>query len=298
MNSYKTQIGAIGMQLQQIAPFVRYARTNERDIMQGPLVAVDHRIFYCVSGTGQVEVAGKCYDFIGSSIIYIPAGVPYRFLFSDGIPSFAGCNFDFLQEHSHLQTPIPPCPSHRFLQEDILENEITLCRSGDLSVFSSCLYVQNMPQLENTFLELAQEYRTHSLYYDIRCSTLLKDILIQLARVVAVSKQGIPMEKVNSILHYIHTHYSQPLTNQELAKRFHYNENYISTLICKYTGLTLHRYVLNYKMHIAVDLFQATDLSVSEVAEKVGMPDLKHFSKCFKSIIGYPPSRFKHNQTG
>ena len=31
---------------------------------------------------------------------------------------------------------------------------------------------------------------------------------------------------------------------------------------------------------------------VGEVAEKVGMPDIKHFSKCFKKIIGHSPSEF------
>lgn len=284
------------MQLQHIMPFVRYARNNEREFKQSSVVAVDHRVFYCTRGEGQVEVAGKYYDFIGGTVIYIPAGVPYRFLFMDDIPSFSGCNFDFFQEYSHLQTPIPPHPSQHSQQEEVLEKEITACRSGDMAVFSECLCLQNMMYLENTFMEITQEYTTHSLYYDIRCSTLLKDILIQLARLTTVTKQGIPIDKANSILHYIHRHYSEPLTNRELAKHFHYNENYISTLIFKYTGLTLHRYVLNYKMHVAVDLFQSTELSVREVAEKVGMPDLKHFSKCFKSIIGYPPSKFKQNK--
>lgn len=284
------------MQLRQLEPFVRYARTNERNIMHGPLAAADHRIFYCSSGTGQVEVDGKSYAFTGGTVIYIPAGVSYRFLFGDDIPAFAGCNFDFFQQHSHLQTPIPPCPSNRFHKEDVLEKEITTCSDGEMSVFSRYLYAENVKFLEKTFTEIAWEYRTHSLYYDIRCSTLLKDILIQLARMTAANKQGISLEKADRILQYIHTHYAQSLTNRDLAELFHYNENYISALVLKYTGLTLHRYVLNYKIHVAVDLFQTTDLSVGEVAQEVGMPDLKHFSKCFKNIIGYPPSRFKQNR--
>ena len=46
-------------------------------------------------------------------------------------------------------------------------------------------------------------------------------------------------------------------------------------------------------MHIAVALLQSTNMSIREVAEKVGMPDIKHFSKCFKKFIGHSPSQFK-----
>ena len=35
-------------------------------------------------------------------------------------------------------------------------------------------------------------------------------------------------------------------------------------------------------------------LSQEEVAEKIGMPDIKHFSKCFKKTVGHSPSQFKN----
>ena len=46
-------------------------------------------------------------------------------------------------------------------------------------------------------------------------------------------------------------------------------------------------------LHMAVVFLQSTTLSIGEVAEKVGMPDIKHFSKCFKKIIGHSPSQFR-----
>ena len=275
--------------MQNWNPYVRFARTNEKTILQGLLQAVDHRIFYCHSGSGHLEATGKLYPFTAGTLIYLPAGTSYRYIFEQDIPVFSGCNFDFYQDHIHLNTPIPPVSHTGFCSENILEKQIC---EGD-GLFSGCLHIENAFSFEDKFIEIAEEFVNHNLYYDVRCSTLLKDILIQTARLATTRDQGINRKKADDILQYIHSQYHLPLTNKEIAERFNYHENYLSSLILKYTGLTLHQYVLHYKMHMAIVLLQSSALSIGEVAEKVGMPDIKHFSKCFKKVIGHSPSQFK-----
>lgn len=277
------------MNMQEINPFVRFARIKELTIPQGLYQAVDHRIFYCHSGKGQLEADGLLYPFTAGTLIYLPAGTTYRYLFEQEIPVFSGCNFDFYQNHCTLSTPIPPVPHTGFHHEDILEPQIF---TGE-NHFSHCLHLDHAFQFEESFTEIAEEFVNHNLYYDVRCSTLLKDVLIKTARLTASRLQGINSQRADDILQYIHNHYDYPLTNKEIAAHFNYHENYISTLILKYTGLTLHQYVLNHKMHKALVLLQSTTLSIGEVAEKVGMPDIKHFSKCFKKIMGHSPSQFR-----
>lgn len=275
--------------MQHWNPYVRFARTNERTILQGLLQAVDHRIFYCHSGNGLLEASGESYPFTAGTLIYLPAGTPYLYRFEEDIPVFSGCNFDFYQDHIHLSTPIPPVSHTGFQPENILEKQI--CDSDGL--FSRCLHIQNAFSFEEKFIEIAEEFVNHNLYYDVRCSTLLKDILIQTARLATSRDRGINRKMADEILQYIHSHYHLPLTNREIAEKFNYHENYLSSLFLKYTGLTLHQYVLNYKMHMAIVLLQSSTLSIGEIAEKVGMPDIKHFSKCFKKVIGHSPSKFK-----
>ena len=113
----------------------------------------------------------------------------------------------------------------------------------------------------------------------------------------ASKRQGINRQKADDILQYIHSHYDQPLTNKEIADHFNYHENYISTLILKYTGLTLHQYVLNHKMHMAVVFLQSTTLPIGEVAEKVGIRDVKYFGKLFSRYMGTTPGNFKKEMT-
>jgi len=270
-------------------PYVRFAIARSKRFMRGLLQAIDHRIFYCHNGNGLLEVDGRLYPFMAGTLLYIPAGTPYRFQCDQDTPFFWSCNFDFYQEHSHLRTPIPPIQCEEFNEEDILEKQVVV--GGEL--FSQCIYLENAFSFEDKCVELAEEFINHNLYYDVRCSTLLKDILIQIARIMAGRTQSINHKKADEILQYIHSQYHLPLTNKEVAEKFNYHENYLSAMMQKYTGLTLHQYVLHYKMHMAVIYLQSSDMSVSEVAEKVGMPDIKHFSKCFKRVIGHAPSKFK-----
>lgn len=275
--------------MEAFRPFVRYARKNEQRILPGKLCAMDHRLFYCHSGGGFCEIEEVCYGFRPGTVIYIPAGVPYRLLFGEEIPVFSGCNFDFYQGCSHLSEPIPPVPISRFQQDDILEKQIF--KETDLFVLP--IHLENAFSLEYKFLEIAEEFQRHNLYCDEYCGALLNAVLIRIAQLWQARSMGIDDRKGNAILNYIHSHAEEPLTNQQIAEHFGYHAYYISSLVRKFTGMPLHRYVLRYKMHVAVGLLQSTDLSVSEVAAKVAMPDIKHFSKCFKSVMGVPPSHFR-----
>ncbi len=270
-------------------PYVRYARKSERTVLQGLHCAIDHRIFYCHNGFGEYEICGKKYPFSPGTVLYIPAGSPYRLLFEKEMPTFSGCNFDFYQAHTQLSAPIPPSPYSLFQRQRILEKQIL----EQDPLFSSPLHLENAFDMEYRFLEIANEYERHNLYYDLYCSTLLKSLIIRLISISESQVRGVNNQKANAILQYIHSHYDQKLTNRTIAEHFNYHEYYISSLIQKYTGLPLHQYVLNYKMHVAIGLLQSTNMTIGEVAERVCIPDIKHFSKCFTKIIGTPPSHFK-----
>lgn len=234
-------------------------------------------------------VEGESYGLKPGSVVYIPAGSQYIFHFSNEIPMLSGCNFDFYQEHMRLKEPIPPLAEERFCADDILEKQIFL----QDHCFAAPIHLENAFSLEYKFLEIAEQFQRHGLYFDTYCSALLNTILIRIAQLHQAREMGINDEKSNAILSFIHTHYREPLTNRGIGNHFGYHENYISSLIRKYTGLPLHRYLLRYRMHVAVGLLQTMDASVSEIAASVGMPDIKHFSKTFKKIMGVPPSHFQ-----
>jgi two-component system response regulator YesN len=79
---------------------------------------------------------------------------------------------------------------------------------------------------------------------------------------------------------------------KQLASLVHLNENYISQLFKKETGVTLTKFLQSVRMENAKHLLQSTRLKVNEVACKVGYPDEAHFSKDFKAFVGMSPKHY------
>ena len=95
------------MRTEEIHPFVRYARLLTPVALAGlrtTLSAYDHRLFYGMAGEGELLVADKVYRLRRGDLLYIPAGVEYRYLrFGEGAALYA-LNFD-MTVASASQTP-------------------------------------------------------------------------------------------------------------------------------------------------------------------------------------------------
>lgn len=104
-------------------------------------------------------------------------------------------------------------------------------------------------------------------------------------------KKGIN-HKVDLILDYIRENYTRPITNKEVAEHFNFHPVYINRLIIKYTGTSLHRYLIDYRISMAINLLQNSGRSITEIAYKVGFKDVNYFSKYFKKTVGLSPRNY------
>jgi len=85
---------------------------------------------------------------------------------------------------------------------------------------------------------------------------------------------------------YIHLHYAEPLSLNELAKRFYMNPSYFSTLFYKRSGVKLHEYIRNIRLEKACHLLQSTDLTVASIAMQVGYENYRRFCTLFQENFG------------
>lgn len=82
---------------------------------------------------------------------------------------------------------------------------------------------------------------------------------------------------------------------KELAKKLHYNPNYLSGLIREKTGMNFTQLVRNFRIEDAKRLLSTTSLSIEEIAERCGYVSPDSFSKVFKKETGANPSKFRKN---
>lgn len=99
-------------------------------------------------------------------------------------------------------------------------------------------------------------------------------------------------ENFKSLINYINNHYNEKLTLSSLAEDFHMNSTYCCKLFTKYYNCSFTEYLRNLRMEKACTLLKQ-DMTISDVAEKVGYSDYFHFSKLFKKVYGITPYKFK-----
>lgn len=62
------------------------------------------------------------------------------------------------------------------------------------------------------------------------------------------------------------------------------------------TGLSAVEFIRNVRLEQARQLFEETDLNVSQVADRTGFPTLQYFIKCFREEFGYTPKDYIKKQ--
>lgn len=69
--------------------------------------------------------------------------------------------------------------------------------------------------------------------------------------------------------------------------------NYLSNLFSSVEGITIEKYFINQKIERVKELLVYDELTLSEIAYKLGYSSVAHLSTQFKKITGLTPSHFK-----
>lgn len=73
--------------------------------------------------------------------------------------------------------------------------------------------------------------------------------------------------------------------------------NYLSALFSSVEGVTIEQYIIRQKIERVKELLFYDELTLSEIANKLGYSSIAHLSAQFKKITGQTPSRFKNERT-
>jgi AraC-like DNA-binding protein len=84
------------------------------------------------------------------------------------------------------------------------------------------------------------------------------------------------------------TRQSEYLSN-ELGLDYHY----LSTLFSSIENITIEQYIILQRVERAKELLKYGELTLSEIAYKLGYSSVQHLSNQFKSVTGFTPTSFK-----
>lgn len=281
------------MRFEDISPFVRAAiiRSLDAEKSYQTTVAYDHRIFYVLTGSGTLEIADKYFAVSPGMAMFWMSGIPYTLLPGDDGLQMIVVNFDFTQEHAETVIALPPVVPQNFEPDKLLE-QITF---ADAPMLNSPLLFDNLPSILPYLQNMLQEAAVPTLWSNFQLSSLLRMVMTAMCRtnINTASNNKHSVDIFQKVLHYIHDHFREPLSNSSLAKRFNYHPNYISQLFVQRTGASLHQYLLGIRVRHALYLLQTTDLTIKEIATQSGFGNVSYFCQYIKKSTGYPPSSFR-----
>lgn len=98
---------------------------------------------------------------------------------------------------------------------------------------------------------------------------------------------------VLDVVAYLSNNFNQALTNEMIAKESGVSLRTLTEFFVKIIDMTPMQYLTSYRISIACERFQHTDMSVKEVAAWTGYDDEKYFSRTFHKEKGMSPQDYK-----
>ncbi len=104
------------------------------------------------------------------------------------------------------------------------------------------------------------------------------------------------IEKIkNAIVKLVHYSDQDTKTNLStfITSQIHQDYNYLSNLFSEVEGTTIEKYLIAHKIEKVKELLVYDELTLSEIADRLGYSSVAYLSNQFKKITGLTPSYFK-----
>lgn len=100
--------------------------------------------------------------------------------------------------------------------------------------------------------------------------------------------------RIREILTYIHMHYMEKITLEEIAAQIGLCRGECCRFFKKHMNQSLFDYILYYRVEKSLVLLAQKNLSVTEIAEQTGFSSSSYYTKVFKKQMNCSPSQYRN----
>lgn len=125
---------------------------------------------------------------------------------------------------------------------------------------------------------------------------LLNNALKGLGFEIIDNKKVRTIEKIkNAIIKLVHEAGDDHKTNLStyITSQVNQDYNYLSNLFSEVEGTTIEKYFIAHKIEKVKELLVYDELTLSEIADRLGYSSVAYLSNQFKKITGFTPSYFR-----
>ncbi|CAM3880639.1 AraC family transcriptional regulator [Cohnella lubricantis] len=150
--------------------------------------------------------------------------------------------------------------------------------------------------------EIYEESLRKASGYELAVNLLIKRILLILIRSdtlgLLADQDRVERIRLKPVLDYVEDNISERITVEEACRLINMSYYYFVKFFKKTMGLSFTEYVNFRKIKRAEQLLLTRDLSISEVGDQTGMPNMAHFYKMFKRFNHCSPKEFQRKMLG
>lgn len=169
---------------------------------------------------------------------------------------------------------------------------------------SPCKKLPDRGGVIDLFNQALQEADSQHIGFYNQIKSLVVMIIIAATRGISgdsASEYPIPLKnkkddyRLAQIIKFITDNIESPISTKDIAKHVFLSEKQVCRIIQEHKGVSTKDLILQYKLDKAKELLLQTDLSIKQIAERLGFTSEYYFHQFFKREEGYPPGVYRHN---
>lgn len=268
------------------APVMIFYRSNEDD-EAAPSQNHHHEgyeIYYLFNGYRSMSVAGQEFLLRPGDLLLLPPGVAHQSWPVEGMPQHhAVINLGSTYLDSYL------AQNHMTELEELLSGGERLLRLSSNQQYQLDLQLHSLQQ-ELTEHRIGSDYAVQA-HVCLLLIFLLRNLDTEISsRHSGAHRRRSDMQQVAS---FIEEHYADPISLAGISKIFATNASALSRSFRRYMGVPPIHYLNRVRVQAAKSMIETTELSLTEICNRVGYESLTYFGRVFREFTGVTPSQYR-----
>ncbi|MBY5987288.1 MULTISPECIES: helix-turn-helix domain-containing protein [Roseovarius] len=212
--------------------------------------------------------------------IFVPAGMELRTRFSKPLRfTHVDIHMDYAWAIQFLSGAIPRSSAIEVLENPVERDDVT-----DIEPLARLL----VHEIENP--------TRHGLFVENLMNCLITALLDLDQQSAKTGNARLTAAQMRRVARRIDQARGHRLSIAQMAESVNLSESWFSLVFKNTTGMSPHQWQLNKRLEQARVLLTDTDLSVADIADRLGFSDQAHLTRAFRQLVGRTPGSWRRDR--